>query len=339
MKLTDLAILFIIIIFPFYLILNIRGDSITATTYKKVELNRIIDTALEDAATTIASIDGDRNIKINREEGINTLIKTMAMNMSSDGDPYFISRLFTYLPAIAVVDYDGYYILSTEVYKDKDGYEYTNPLWKPKKKYEYKVGNSYIFFTLTDEFTLVKDDQSYKQYRQEDFVKNVSELITINSAFDGKLSNKDFFDQLRRNTIIQALQKDLAYYINQHNEYAKSYGIAYHFQLPTIGEDDWMRTIDDVSILAFFQGIPLNNNGEYFNNYAIGGARIIKSRPYYMYEATGGDTSLANKTYHRWNCSLLEDLKSRGIEPYENSAGSREACAIEGYMPCQVCNP
>lgn len=334
MKLTDLAILFIIIIFPFYLVLHIRGDSITATTYKKAELNRIIDTALEDAATAIASIDGDRNIKIHREEGINTLIDTMAMNLNGNRDPYFINRLFTYLPAIAVVDYDGYYILSTEVYKDKEDQQYTNPLWKPKKKYEYKVGNSYIFFTLTDEFILVRDDQSYKHYRQQDLKKNVTELRTINNAFGGRLSDEKFFDQLRRNTIIQSLEQDLAYYINQHNDYAQTYGLAYHFQLPTIDEEDWMRTIDDVSILAFFQGIPLNNNGEYFNSYAIGGARIIKSRPYYMYDSRVGD-----KTYHRWDCSLLEALKSPSSNPYEKSAESREACAIDGYMPCQICQP
>ncbi len=111
------------------------------------------------------------------------------------------------------------------------------------------------------------------------------------------------FHELRRNTIIQLITAVLTEEFNEHNEYANIVGATYHFALPDIARDAWNNTIDDISVLAFFQGMPMGADS-YYNNYSLGGSRIVQTT--YLYAETVLDgAGVKHRVYHKAYCPLL----------------------------------
>ncbi|HCG4536139.1 TPA: hypothetical protein NJY08_004992, partial [Salmonella enterica subsp. enterica serovar Typhi str. AG3] len=77
-----------------------------------------------------------------------------------------------------------------------------------------------------------------------------------------------------RTTIINTLQEQLEWYINEHNVYTKQLDVTYTFTLPLIPQEDWYNTVDDISILAFFQGYPSIFDDVFYQEYAFVGTRL-----------------------------------------------------------------
>lgn len=93
------------------------------------------------------------------------------------------------------------------------------------------------------------------------------------------LEDKDRFEQVRRITIVNSVQDRLAYYIQRHNQVALRNGVSYTFALPLISQEEWVNTMDDIGMMAFIQGIPMGD--QYYNNYALGGGRLVKAPVYF----------------------------------------------------------
>ncbi|MBR3280394.1 MAG: hypothetical protein IKI57_00925 [Clostridia bacterium] len=177
------------------------------------------------------------------------------------------------------------------------------------------------------------------------------------------------FHKLRRKTIIDTITKTLKYEFNEHNNYAKKLGVTYNFVLPAIGSDQWNNTIDDVSVLSFIQGLPIGVD-QYYNNYSLGGARLVQSQNIFCEEVINAPSDYGggnHKVYHRWYCPYIPRhvgdatytdgsvfLEGDGgtykemkypYAPYEvrttlgiqeekkNEADARKA----GYFPCKQC--
>ncbi len=88
------------------------------------------------------------------------------------------------------------------------------------------------------------------------------------------ISDASEFHRRRRNTIIDTIISVLTEEFNEHNEYAQALGITYDFNIPNIAREEWNNTIDDISVLAFMQGMPMGTDS-YYNNYSLGGSRIV----------------------------------------------------------------
>ena len=76
------------------------------------------------------------------------------------------------------------------------------------------------------------------------------------------------FNKIRRNVIINLITDTLNEKMNNHNRYADMMGITYNFYLPEIENAQWINAVDDVSIMAFVQGIPTSHE-TYYNSYAL----------------------------------------------------------------------
>ncbi|BCN32385.1 hypothetical protein [Anaeromicropila herbilytica] len=112
-----------------------------------------------------------------------------------------------------------------------------------------------------------------------------------------------------------------------HNRIAEHYGITYQFALPYIEKEEWYRTIDDIGLFVVFQGYPYGlNTGDVFNQYSYAGARIRKTRCYYITKEADG-----KRYYHKATCSKVTNKDY----PYYN----KKDCALEGAYPCPECNP
>lgn len=153
------------------------------------------------------------------------------------------------------------------------------------------------------------------------------------------------FHENRRKVIIQIISDTLKEQMNIQNHYADLVGCTYDFGLPEISEDDWINSIDDISIMSFVQGIPVGTaDSTYYNSYALGGSRIVE-RDYYYGAPFTNESGVTTNLYHKKNCSLIRDkLDEYGYYKDEyNSEGYQtfiiEDDAIEaGYHACQLCN-
>ena len=318
MKLTDLAVLFIIIIMPFILILRIKSENLRYAAYKSEVINRYLDTAVEDASESMLIRGKGNKIEISRERAVNTFFNSLFINFNTAGDERSKSILSAYIPVIVLIDYDGYSVMSMEEYTNSSGDMEQKMIWKPKKPYVYESNGFIYLFTL---------DQNVTVYSQAEnrFYEGLPEDIRVKLPDAGVLDN-DLFDDVRKRTIVESIRNDVNTAINKHNKYAARFGITYNFSPPSISDGDWHRNIEDVGFLAFFQGFPIGLNGQRYNSFALGAARVVRKSSYYI-EKNANDLFY----YHREKCPVLTERS----KPYD----SREECAIEGAFPCPVCNP
>jgi len=327
MKITNFVIVFVLILFPFYIINNINVNHNRQNSIQEIRYNRAIDTATQDAAKSLfinakqsdeAQYESLKRLRINKEEAIETFFNTLYLNFNVFNDPVGQGVIQGYVPVVIIVGYDGYYVYHMDEYKNAAGQKELKHVWSPKKPYahEDKNGNTYSF-TL-DEFVTVNrnSDQTWLEgFRGE-----------INAASGiALLNDPNTFDQVRRSTIVNALQKDLEYYINKYNNYAKRNGVAYTFTLPLISQEEWNNTVNDVGVLSFVQGIPMGER--YYNNYALGGSRIVK-KPLY-----NGIIANGRKYYYSQN-SCTSSFTT------EEVFTSQKDAAASGYIPldCTVGN-
>ncbi len=141
------------------------------------------------------------------------------------------------------------------------------------------------------------------------------------------------FHRIRRETIVNLIQETLQEEINEHTTYASMFGSTYKFSLPEIARDDWMNSINDISVMSFIQGMPIGTN-MFYDNYALSGSRIIQTEYYY-------GTNNGNKYYHRDTCTMIKDFidGTGNAENVDNIFITREQAAEYGYYPCNLCHP
>lgn len=138
----------------------------------------------------------------------------------------------------------------------------------------------------------------YEDNANQDYVYDDDGNITVNASE---------FHVLRRETIINLITSVLREEFNEHNHFSDTLGLTYEFNIPEIGRDQWNNTINDVSVLAFFQGMPIGADS-YYNNYSLGGTRIVQSS--YLYaervrEGSVSDSAHEHKVYHKHYCPYI----------------------------------
>lgn len=319
MKLIDLVIAFIVIIIPFNLINMYQNKNMEQGIKLQVELNNILDTAVDDGVSLLVEKGDGHKIVLNKEGCIYTFYNTLFMNMDISSDEYAKAKVMAYIPVIIILDYDGYYALTCETFLDEKQNKMIKPVWYPKRSYTYS-DESYVYgFTIDDFVTIYSNDtKAFIEGKQKDLKKQINSDL---------LQDDQLFDEVRRRTIIETLQEDISYMINKHNEIAKQFGISYQFSLPVIEEEDWYQSVDNIGMLVFFQGMPIGIERNYYNHYAFGGSQLLKGDGYYIQE----NFSSGLLYYHRKDCQSLTDRSVRYTTPQE--------CALQGAFPCERCKP
>ncbi|MDH6672408.1 hypothetical protein M2277_003070 [Paenibacillus sp. LBL] len=322
----DLAILFTAIFFPLFLIVGMRSESLEDVRYVEMKYTAALRTAVQDGGMMLndnetqakeSAYDSLKFMRADKEKALDSFARTLYVNMGIAEDTAAQAALWWYIPAMVVLDYDGYYLYVSQTYSSEHGEEIMQHRWTPKIPYAWTddTGNS-IRFTL-DSFVHVFESGPNRW--QSGFRKDL-----IGETGVALLDDEDMFEQVRRITIMNTIQDQLAYYIQRHNQIALRNGISYTFTLPLISREDWVNTIDDIGIMAFIQGIPVGD--QYYNNYALGGGRLVKAPVYF-----GGIDSRGLKYYYRDACQY----NYRVEEVFPNA---KEAAAA-GYQEKSCYNP
>lgn len=349
MKVTDLAIAFILIVLPSTLILDYKTMDTSLAVYENVKMNRVLDAAVEDATDSMFSRGLSDKAALDIEKGYESFIHTLYKNFQMVDDELSRRTVEGYIPCLVAIDYDGYYIMKHMEYSKWDSYNNVTEIkmvWMPKQAYSYSDERYIYSLTLGNEVT------AYDKNTQKIYKDTADNFIASGTLPGSKLLSDDpyttenelqDFDTRRRNAIVESLQKDVADTINNHNNIAKYYGITYYFSLPTVEHNEWLKTIDDAGFLAFFQGMPMGRSGEYANVFTLGGTRIFKTSKYYLdVDGTHDDKHAGGliRFYHTTeDCSYLkpDPITARPVEGYPTRDQAKD-CAKEGYFPCEHCN-
>jgi len=422
------AFILVAIIFPVSIICRSLVNNRFIALKDEVRINNAIDTATQDAVEQIIAarsflgntfeydnifgyvIDVTPSLA---QESINTFFHTMAVNYNipykmsdttelyaSSTNSYIKNYFASYVPAVIVIAYDGFYVYSIEQDESNfygyhlsskipytvnmgeytigytlgdDIYLYLNPndgnIVNVGKCYSGKLHSSdfteiekkwnddYAFIAemisedddLTDRIASLTDDIDIIIYSltQVDSPKIRNNIEYIQPSKDaeipflqdfernekGELSKAGKFHDARRTAIISMITETLNTEFNEHNNFADLVGITYNFTLPVIPDDEWINSINDISVMAFVQGIPMGTSESiYFNSYALGGSQIVRSEYLYGKEYENPSTHLVTNLYHRKNCPLISG------DSYTNIFINRENAMEQGYVACQLCN-
>ncbi|RCX23538.1 hypothetical protein DFP94_1011137 [Fontibacillus phaseoli] len=279
MKITDWAIIFVLIVGPLLWISSWDTEHLREANRLQIRYTASLRTAAQDAGVSLnrnelqayeSGYRSDKFMRADKEAALSVLMNTLGINFGIIDDPLALKALMLYIPAVVVIDYDGYFIYAMEESTGEDGDHVEEHRWRPKKPFIYRDsdGNS-LAFTLDQQITVIDPVTGER-------VSGLRNTLASSLSIP-LLRNADTFEQVRRTTIVHSIEDELGEVINTHNRVARKLGVHYTFTLPVIPQEDWNNTIDDVGILVFLQGIPAGN--KYYNNYALGGGRLVKNKP------------------------------------------------------------
>lgn len=424
MKILHWAFVLIAIILPISLICRNTVNSRFAALKDEVRINNAIDVATHDAIDQIISVSGfDFSNEFGgviditpdlAQETVDTFFHTLAVNYNiphkisdstrqvGDASLSYIKNYFaSYVPAVLVIAYDGFYIYSQTLVDDEyytyqlsSKIPYTTEITNGTTTYTigYTLGNDIYFYyngecysgkmkynslneiseeyinkgyddgTLTpNQIASITNDMSMILYSLEhqvgvDIGEELLPTTDTNFLLDytkdtaGNYTVGKFHEK-RRNTIIKIISECLNEEINvEHNKFASLVGSTYDFYIPEITNDEWINTIDDITVMAFVQGIPVGTTeGVYYNSYALGGSQIVKRDHVYMVEMYCDYKDTNVWVYHKPNCKIFSegyDLNGDGVKetPAQISSQCWEYLTEELAMadedngiPCQWC--
>lgn len=320
MKITDWSIIFVLIAMPIMLLAGWHTEQLRQSRITEITYTTALRTAVQDAGMVLTGnhlqayeygYSSLKHSRADKEAALEALITSLGHNLGIADDPLAMIELMRYIPAVVVIDYDGYYVYELVEGTDENNNIAATHQWLPKKPYVYEdqAGQS-IAFTLDQQVTVInhQNGESVQGLREELTGSNLPDL----------LKNEDLFEQVRRATIVHGIEAELARAIERHNVLMRRLGWKYLFTMPTIPQEAWSNTLDEPGILVFLQGIPAGI-GQY-NNYALGGGRKVKSRPYFA-----GEDPLTGLRY------VSDGLCDLPFEPIEIYAQKRDAAAAGYY--------
>ncbi|NJD02365.1 MAG: hypothetical protein FIA99_07170 [Ruminiclostridium sp.] len=331
MKITDLALFVLLIFLGVSIKLDMDQRRLIQAEELKTRYNEVMFTATEDATMSLLQPDSNTTEDIlklgydkrymevnpNLDRAIERFYETLYENMGIENDKVAQDAFKMHVPVKVVIAYDGYYVNSWhEVYNSSTGKNELLEMWSPKKPYSYYD----VHDKLVVNFTL--DDLVYI-YNLQTGAMQSERRAQLSASYPGALFSQTSFDNVRRQTIVECIQKELGYYSVRYNNIAKQLGLGYIYSIPLIPEDAWSNTIKSTCFIAFLQGLPVG--AQSYNTYGFGGARVVAASMYF------GNTINGINYYHEEGCSQAAGSNIK--------FDSRREAAQNGYYPCPVCKP
>ncbi len=342
MKITDFALIFMAVTLPMIIIVYVNVTFTIKAQEIEMYYQNIVDMAMEDATYNMKEVENDdkeidygysgvenKKININAQVGVDSFLKTLYKNFNIDGNEAAESYLNLFVPAIAIIDYNGVQVSANEQFQktNEDGTQetMTKHVLSPKRYYTYtysiiRNGLDYTYVSgmpnegeivsvHTIEFTM----DSFITHRGYNYSENVDIPMSTFYIDDAKnnsdltlgvLADEEEFRSsivshlldIRKSIIVDTVTKELNQAINNNNTYARNSGIVYTFSFPATSKEEMYNAIENVGIIAFVQGISIGN--KYLNTKAYGVASIEQTTRFY-FTAPNDKSKIKMNLYHK----------------------------------------
>ncbi len=154
MRIHNYVIIFVVIAFCTFLVVDIKSDNLEAVTNNREQIDRKIKTALDDGVRSLVQTDENNKLVIDKEAATNSFFSSLYSSFGVTDDQDGIIKLNQYVPVLAITMEDGYYIFYSDEYRDNDGYKNISKRWTEKLPYYYEDENFIYGFTLGEVVTL-----------------------------------------------------------------------------------------------------------------------------------------------------------------------------------------
>lgn len=392
MKITDFALVFIAIVLPYILVLYINVTFTIKAEELEMYYQKVVESALDDAAYEMKQVESsdmqidygysakeNKKINVNAQVGVDSFLDSLYDTFNISGNEAAESYLNLFIPAIAVVEYDGVRVSQNETITLADGSQSVERVLRPKRYFSYtysivRNGSEYVVVpggtkngavsTHTIEFTMdelvihrgydygLMKELPTSQFYLSDSKSNdaLIEGVADSSVQDSLKSQivSNLLD-MRRDVIASVVSQELSYSVNANNAYARQAGVSYNFTFPATSDSDMYGMVDGVGIIAFMQGISVGN--KYLNTKAYG-MSTLDSRQRYYFTAPNNDSLIQMNLYHKdINCpeykiSKINDISPRYATSRQEAATSTASGTLNsvkktftGFYPCPICNP
>lgn len=262
-KLSDYAILFVLIFITLAVITDSKILLLQKTEELTIWYDNAIDNAVQSAMEGIVELDDGKELMINKEEILNRLFLGLSINLGLTEGDSIREWLECFFPVLTVMMQDGIYSWELNDMENKKGFSEKIPYCLERENYKiyYRFDD---WIVLQDKIAGIEREGLYQEIRKQYPVK--------------ELLDSDF-DEIRRRTIISTITEAMSRQLEKHNRFAKDRGVSYYFSLPVIDMEEWYRTVDDVTLLCVFQGYPytLQKLGTY-HKVILSGARVYKAQ-------------------------------------------------------------
>ena len=149
MKITDLSLIFIGILLPMIIVVYVNVSFTIKAQEQEIYYKQVIDIASEDATKQMKEVENEdssidygysgsesNKISVNAQVAVDTFLDSIYNNFGIKGNEAAESYMQLFIPAIAIIDYDGVQVSSVESFVD-NGEEVIKHALKPKRYYSY----------------------------------------------------------------------------------------------------------------------------------------------------------------------------------------------------------
>ena len=373
MKLTDFALIFMGVTFPIIIMVYVNISFTIKAEEQEIYFQKIINIAVQDAASQMKEVENqdssidygysgteDKKVSVNSQIAVDTFLDSLYNNFGINGNETAEHYLGLFIPAIAIIDYDGLQVSSIEKFIE-GGKQVQKHALKPKRYYSYTYG-------ITNIGTIIDGDSlatagNLRSLHTVDFTMDdylihrgcvigstnyVTKGFYIDDATNATdlsgSNNKDLYDnnaalrdtvtkmlqKKRKETIVNTVIKEMGYAINSNNSYAKSAGIEYSFTFPPITTEELNNSVENIGILAFVQGLSVGNR--YLNAKAYGLSKLELATRFYLTVPNSGSSKYNVNLYHKdENCPEYNAANKNGIAPRYTVTKQQAAAARVTY--------
>ncbi len=149
MKITDFALIFVGITLPIIITVYVNVSFTIKAEEQEMYYKKIINAALDDASNQMKEVENsdkeidygysgtsDNKISVNSQVGVDTFLNSLYNNFGIKGNDTAENYLQYFIPAIAIIDYNGVQVSSIEEFTE-NGQNVIKHVLKPKKYYSY----------------------------------------------------------------------------------------------------------------------------------------------------------------------------------------------------------
>lgn len=215
--------------------------------------------------------------QVNATGDVTSITLWQVLNPTTIGGTSTPGKIYTYDSSTnSFIEVTGYSINLIEDYSAInyciESYIFTQ--WVNNNLNSITAGNMQVLDTSD---TTVKNLSSISSYDKYNHVETGDTIFSISGSNNPDPENKEaysesIFAKHKKDVIINTVEANLA----QATEQAQQNNVDYEYRLPIISYNEWEQALENISIIAYMQGIPLGL--KYYNSYAI--ATSTKNKEY-----------------------------------------------------------
>ena len=265
----------------------------------KIRLDEALLTSVNSATVTLSdayTAKGNSALK----QASDTFFQSLYVCLGTEGDKTKEQELNLYIPAVVMVDMDGFYICFLEQVHSADG-TILQHVWSECQPYYYEDNVFLYRFGLDDTVYTVEKatgtvlQTSYKEVMADSMLQT---YYATGDVFD----TDESYREKKLYAIRTSVEESLSEILVSHNGIAGQYGLDIWFRMPNFLQM-FTPAMEHPSIFAVFQGWPLNADGTLLYNNCANASSYIKKEQTYLLEWPAQTGSQPFAVFHKKNCS------------------------------------